>query len=117
MTADVLQPIVNAATDLIGSTGLAGGFVLMLLESACGPIPSEAIMPIGRFTLLTAAGSIPWVLMLAIIGREVGSRWEDWRSYLHYLDYAALAAIIIGVAYLVIRRRRAGNGWEPTARP
>src|SRR4051794_99419 len=211
MTADVLQPIVNAATDLISSTGLAGVFVLMVLESACVPIPSEAIMlfagfsvsqgdlslagvviagvlgnvvgsliawgvgylgrvellernrfvhisrsqlersdrwferygsatvffarmvpivrtfislpagvarmPIGRFTALTALGSIPWVLMLAIVGREVGARWEDWRSYLHYLDYAALAAIILGVAYLMIRRRRAGNAWGSTPRP
>jgi membrane protein DedA with SNARE-associated domain len=205
-TADVLAPIVNAATDFIGSAGLAGVFVLMVLESACIPIPSEAIMlfagfsvsqgklslagvviagvlgnvvgsliawaagyygrvellernrlihvsqaqleradrwferygsatvfftrmipivrtfislpagvarmPIGRFTLLTAAGSLPWVLMLALVGQAVGDNWHEWKDYLHYVDYAVLAAIILGVIYLIIRRRR--GAWEPT---
>ena len=35
-----------------------------------------ARMPFWRFTLLTLAGCIPWVLMLGIVGREVGDRWE-----------------------------------------
>ena len=33
-----------------------------------------ARMPLGRFIVFTVAGCIPWVLMLAIIGREVGDR-------------------------------------------
>ena len=53
----------------------------------------SARMPLGRFVLFTTAGCIPWVLMLAIIGREVGSRWEDWRGYLHYVDYVVIAAV------------------------
>jgi hypothetical protein len=48
------------------------------------------------------------VLLLAIIGREAGDRWEDWRDHLHYVDYAVLAAIVIAIVYLVIRRRRGG---------
>jgi membrane protein DedA with SNARE-associated domain len=71
-------------------------------------------MPLGRFVLFTAAGCIPWVLMLAIIGREVGARWEDWRGYLHYLDYLVIAAVILGVVYLIVRRRRAAAQAEPT---
>ena len=55
-----------------------------------------ARMPLGRFIVFTVAGCIPWVLMLAIIGREVGDRWEQWRDHLHYLDYAVVAAIVIG---------------------
>ena len=39
-----LDPIVNAGTDFIGTTGLPAVFILMLLESACLPVPSEAIM-------------------------------------------------------------------------
>jgi membrane protein DedA with SNARE-associated domain len=200
MTDFIVDPLVNAATDVIDTLGLAGVFGLMLLESACIPVPSEAIMlfagfnvhegdmtlfgivaagvlgnvvgswvayaagyygrielldrnrlihvnrkhlewadrwfqrhgdatvfftrmlpiirtfislpagvarmPFWRFTLFTLAGCVPWVLMLGVIGREVGERWEEWRDYLHYLDYVVLVAIAIGIAYLLIRRRR-----------
>ena len=49
-----------------------------------------ARMPFWRFTVLTLIGCIPWVLMLALIGREVGDNWEEWRDKLHYLDYAVI---------------------------
>jgi membrane protein DedA with SNARE-associated domain len=198
-----LDPIVNAGTDFISATGLPAVFVLMALESACLPVPSEAIMlfagssvaagdlslfgvvaagvlgnlvgswaayavgyyarldlleknrlihlpprylkwaddwferygdatvfftrmlpiirtfislpagvarmPFWRFTALTLLGCIPWVLMLALIGRSVGENWEEWREHLHYLDYAVLAAIVGLVVYLLIRRRRRGD--------
>jgi membrane protein DedA with SNARE-associated domain len=201
----VLDPIVDAATDFIDAVGLLGVFLLMLLESACIPVPSEAIMlfagfnvsqgdlslvgiivagvlgnlagswiayaagyygrielldknrfihvnakhlkwaddwfrrhgdatvfftrmlpiirtfislpagvaemPFWRFTAFTLAGCVPWVTALALIGRAVGDNWEDWRDNLHYLDYAVVLAIIAGVVYLLIRRRRSG----PTA--
>src|SRR3954451_14820621 len=207
MFGDILDPLVRAATDVIDSTGLAGVFGLMTLESACIPIPSEAIMlfagfnvsegnltlfgvvaagvlgnltgsliayaagyygrlelldrnrfihisrrhlewadrwferhgsatvfftrmlpiirtfislpagvarmPLGRFAVFTVAGSIPWVLMLAIIGREVGDRWDQWRGHLHYVDYAIVAAIVAAIVYLIVRGRRGGTEWEP----
>ena len=208
ITADILDPIVRVATDFIDSAGLVGVFVLMTLESACIPIPSEAIMlfagfnvsqgtltlvgvvaagvagnvvgsliayaagywgrvellernrlihispaqlaradawferygsvtvfftrmlpiirtfislpagvarmPVGRFTALTAAGSLPWVLMLALVGREVGDNWESWRKHLHYADYAIVAIVVVGVGYLLLRRRRGTDTWERT---
>src|SRR4051794_3214859 len=65
-----------------------------------------ARMPFWRFTLLTLAGCIPWVLLLAFIGKEAGDNWESWKDSLHYVDYAVVAMIVIGVAWLVIRGRR-----------
>jgi membrane protein DedA with SNARE-associated domain len=203
ITADILSPIVNAATDFISAAGLTGVFVLMTLESACLPVPSEAIMlfagfsvskgdltlfgivaagvlgnlvgswiayaagyygrvelleknrfihishghletadrwfkrhgsatvfftrmlpiirtfislpagiarmPFWRFTAFTLLGCIPWVLMLALIGREVGDRWEEWRNNLHYLDYTVVAAVVAMVAYYLVQRRRSGR--------
>jgi membrane protein DedA with SNARE-associated domain len=197
----ILNPIVNAATEFIGSTGLPAVLLLMAVESACIPVPSEAIMlfagfsvsageltmigiivagvlgnlvgswiaygvgyygrldllernrflhvnprhlkwaddwferygsatvffsrmlpivrtfislpagvakmPFWRFTLLTAAGCVPWVTALAFLGRSVGDNWEEWREHLHYLDYVVLLAVVLGVTYLLIRRRRA----------
>src|SRR3954452_6507424 len=74
----------------------------------------SARMPLGRFVAFTTAGCIPWVLLLAIIGREVGSRWEDWRGYLHYVDYVVIAAVVLGLLYLIVRRRRTAAQAEST---
>jgi membrane protein DedA with SNARE-associated domain len=196
----VIEPIVELATEFIGSAGVVAVFLLMILESACIPVPSEAIMlfagfsvssgeltlfgivaagvlgnlvgswiayavgyygrldlleknklihispkhlawadswfqrygaptvffsrmlpivrtfislPAGvakmsfwRFSLYTLAGSIPWVLALALIGEKVGDNWEDWRHKLGYLDYAVLAAIVLAATYLLLKQRR-----------
>jgi membrane protein DedA with SNARE-associated domain len=73
-----------------------------------------ARMPFWRFTLLTLAGCIPWVLALALIGKSVGDNWTDWQGKLHYFDYFVAALIVIGLIYLLIRwRRGSGGGGEP----
>src|SRR5688500_11243833 len=199
--ASITDPIVEVAVDVVDALGLPGIFVLMLLESACIPVPSEATMlfagfnvsegeyslvavtlvgsfanlvgswlayaigwygridilqkhgrklhikpshlawadrwferhgdatvvftrmlpiirtfislpagvarmPFWRFTVLTFAGCVPWVFMLAFIGQQVGERWESWKDSLHYFDYAVAATIVIGVAVLIVRNRR-----------
>jgi membrane protein DedA with SNARE-associated domain len=63
-------------------------------------------MPFLRFTVLTTLGCIPWVFMIAFIGKEAGANWEDWKEHLHYIDYAVIAAIILGAVWLFIRYRR-----------
>jgi membrane protein DedA with SNARE-associated domain len=213
VTDKVVEPVIEVATEFIGSAGELGVFLLMVLESACIPIPSEAIMlfagfsvskgeltlvgivaagvlgnlvgswiayavgyygridlleknklihispkhlkwaddwfarygnatvffsrmlpiirtfislpagvakmPFWRFSAYTLLGSIPWVLMLAIVGEKVGENWEDWRHKLGYLDYLVLAAIVVGVVYLIVKRRRGGGPGEgePESRP
>ncbi|MEA2387686.1 MAG: hypothetical protein QOG41_459 [Thermoleophilaceae bacterium] len=74
-----------------------------------------ARMPFWRFSLLTLAGCVPWVLMLTLVGRAAGANWTDWKDNLHYVDYAVLALIVVGIAYLLIRRRRnrGGTATEP----
>ncbi len=67
-------------------------------------------MPFARFFTLATLGSIPWIVGLALIGREVGSSWQSWRHNLEYVDYVG-AAIVVGViAYLILRRIRGGGG-------
>jgi membrane protein DedA with SNARE-associated domain len=65
-----------------------------------------ARMPFWRFTLFTVLGCIPWIFMLTFIGKQVGDNWTQWKDSLHYVDYAVLAVIVLGVAYLLVRRRR-----------
>jgi membrane protein DedA with SNARE-associated domain len=68
-----------------------------------------ARMPFWRFTILTTLGCVPWILMLTLIGREVGDKWEDWKDSLHYVDYAVAAGLVLGALWLYIRWRR-GRG-------
>src|SRR5919205_3361512 len=62
-----------------------------------------ARMPFLKFTVLTTLGCIPWIFMLTFIGKQVGERWEKWKDSLHYVDYAVLALIVLGIAYLIVR--------------
>ncbi len=203
----VIDIVVQWATDVIGAWGLPGVFFLMLLESACIPVPSEAIMPFAgfavnegdmsfwgavaagvvgnvvgswiaywvglyggrpfvdrwgkyvllrhhhldvaerwfakwgpatvffsrmipivrtfislpagaarmpfwRFTLYTVLGCIPWVIMLTWVGVKLGDNWEEIRSWLHYADYAVVAALVALVVWFVVKRRRRGPQTE-----
>ena len=60
-----------------------------------------ARMPFWKFTLLSIAGIIPWVLAFGLVGEAVGDRWDEWQKNLHYADYVILAAIAGGIVYLL----------------
>ena len=68
-----------------------------------------ARMPFLRFTLLTLAGCIPWVLGLALAGEAVGHDWTNLRKDFEYVDYAVVVLLVAAVAYLLFRRKR-GRG-------
>jgi membrane protein DedA with SNARE-associated domain len=72
-----------------------------------------AKVPFWRFTLLTLAGVVPWVLGLALAGEAVGGEWTSVRKSFDYVDYAVVALVVIGIAYAVLRRRR-GRGRPAT---
>ena len=65
-----------------------------------------AKMPFWRFTAFTVAGCLPWVLLLAFIGKQVGANWTSWKDSLHYVDYAVVALVVLGIVLLVVRNRR-----------
>jgi membrane protein DedA with SNARE-associated domain len=64
--------------------------------------------PFRRYTALTLIGSAIWCFGLGGVGWALGRRWEDFHHAFHYVDYAILATIVAGAAYLawkVVRRR------------
>jgi membrane protein DedA with SNARE-associated domain len=63
-------------------------------------------MNFAKFTIYTAAGCIPWVLLLGWIGVKVGENWEEWRDKLHYFDYPVLAAVLALAVWAFIKWRR-----------
>jgi membrane protein DedA with SNARE-associated domain len=192
--ASITDPIVEFATNVVGDLGVPGIFLLMVPESACIPIPSEATMlfagfnvsegkyslfaavaagslanligswiaygigyygrlellerhkvfhvkpgqieraerwfekygdwavffsrmlpvvrtfislpagvarmPFWRFSVFTLAGCVPWVLMLTLVGKSARDNWDVWKDRLHYVDYAVVAIILVGAAWL-----------------
>src|SRR5947209_5652104 len=58
-----------------------------------------ARMPFWRFTAFTLLGCIPWVFMLAFVGKQVGDNWHSWRHGLEYVDYVIVAAAVLAVVY------------------
>jgi membrane protein DedA with SNARE-associated domain len=73
----IIDPIVTFCTNLIGQWGLPAVFVLMLLESACIPIPSEAIMPFAGFAVSQGHMSLLGIVVAGVAGNLCGS----WISY------------------------------------
>ena len=72
-----LNPIVNAGTDFISSTGLPAVFILMTLESACLPIPSEAIMLFAGSSVAAGELTLFGVVAAGVLGNLAGS----WIAY------------------------------------
>ncbi|HEV3055859.1 MAG TPA: hypothetical protein VGX45_14450, partial [Solirubrobacteraceae bacterium] len=72
-------------------------------------------MPYIRFVVLAAFGSLFWVSGLAVLGREVGSNWTNWRHHLEYVDYVGAAVVVAAIVYLIVRWRRARSEPEPAA--
>src|SRR5919197_1799941 len=75
--ADILDPIINAATDFIDSVGTLGVFILMTLESACIPIPSEATMLFAGFNVSEGDMTLFAIVVAGVTGNLVGS----WIAY------------------------------------
>jgi membrane protein DedA with SNARE-associated domain len=57
--------------------------------------------PLRRYTLLTLLGSAIWCFALAGVGWALGSQWEDFHHKFHYVDYAIVALLAAGAAWLV----------------
>lgn len=73
----LINDVVQWCTHLIGSWGLPAVFVLMLLESACIPIPSEATMPFAGFAVSQGHLSLLGIVAAGVAGNLVGS----WIAY------------------------------------
>ena len=58
---------------LIQSAGYGGVFLLMTLESALLPIPSEVTMPFAGYLAQTGALSLPIVVLVGALGNLTGS--------------------------------------------
>src|SRR5947208_14983236 len=79
--ASITDRLVEVATNVVGDLGLAGVFVLMLLESACIPIPSEATMMFAGFNISSAHHPHPYTLIAVVAVGSVANLVGSWAAY------------------------------------
>jgi membrane protein DedA with SNARE-associated domain len=75
--ASITDPLVQFAVDVVDKLGLPGIFALMVAESACIPIPSEATMLFAGFNVAEGHWSLFLVVCVGVLANVVGS----WIAY------------------------------------
>jgi membrane protein DedA with SNARE-associated domain len=70
---EILRPVVEGITQFISILGYPGIFILMTLESALVPIPSEIIMPFSGFLSTTGRLEPIGVIIAGSLGNLIGS--------------------------------------------
>jgi membrane protein DedA with SNARE-associated domain len=75
------QAILNFIQHVYQTLGWPGVVLLMAVESACIPLPSEIIMPLAGWMLIEKTGLSPWFLVLAAVCGGLGNVIGSWISY------------------------------------
>lgn len=67
-----------------------------------------ARMPLGTFSLLTAAGAFVWSFVLTWVGFALGEHWGTVEIYFRKFDYVIVAVLLAGAGWWVWHRARNG---------
>jgi membrane protein DedA with SNARE-associated domain len=95
--------------DRWGNFGVLVGRVTPVVRSFVS-IPAGVFqMPLGPYSLYTLVGSAVWAFAIAGAGYGLGSSYESFNHGFRYAEYAVVAGVLLGAAYLVYR-------WSNTAR-
>lgn len=69
----MIEHLIDGVIFVLDKLGYFGTFMGMALESACIPIPSEAILPFGGYLAYTGRLNLFWMIMMGTLGGTVGS--------------------------------------------
>jgi membrane protein DedA with SNARE-associated domain len=73
MTEKILTQLFVLISSLIAATGYGGIVLLMAIESACIPLPSELIMPFAGYLVFTGKMKLVWAATAGALGCNLGS--------------------------------------------
>jgi len=73
MIAKIIEVLSTFIIHVISAGGYAGIVLLMAIESACIPLPSEVIMPFSGYLVYTGRFSLFWVATAGALGCNLGS--------------------------------------------
>ena len=89
MIDQIISAVASWIVDVISTTGYFGVVILMAIESACIPLPSEVIMPFAGYLASTGRFSLLGVALAGAIGSNVGSTaayWVGWWGGRRFID-------------------------------
>lgn len=78
MLNDLVAALAGVIVAVIGATGYAGVLLLMAIESACIPLPSEVIMPFAGYLVSTGQLNLVGVATAGALGCNLGSVVAYW---------------------------------------
>jgi membrane protein DedA with SNARE-associated domain len=78
MVAKIIQLVTAFVVATISTLGYAGVVLLMAIESACIPLPSEIIMPFSGYLVYTGRFNLWWVGVAGALGCVLGSMVAYW---------------------------------------
>lgn len=100
MTEKILAFLVPWITGIISQIGYPGVALLMAIESACIPLPSEIIMPFAGYLVYTGRFNLLWVATAGAIGCNLGSAVAYWIG-----AYGGRPLVERYGAYILLNRR------------
>jgi len=62
--------------------------------------------PLRRYTALTLLGSAIWAFGFAPVGYALGANRQTFHHSFRYVEYAIALTLVLGAAWLVVRKRR-----------
>ncbi len=127
-----MESLTHQLQTFIADHGLEAVFILMVLESACIPVPSEVTMIYAGYLVSQGSMSFAAAVIVGTVANLIGSliawaagaygvdawlmrtehnrhrvaRAHDWHERYGTPDYVVVAAAIAVVAWLVLRQRR-----------
>ena len=73
MISKIIAVLAGFIIAVISTLGYTGVVLLMAIESACIPLPSEVIMPFSGYLVYTGRFNLWWVATMGALGCNVGS--------------------------------------------
>ena len=93
------------------------GRMIPVVRSLVSFAAGIARMPIGRFTLFSFLGSLPFTALLVFAGLQLGANWEEVGAILKRFEYAIVAVLIVialgWIWFRIIKPRRAAGAAPP----
>lgn len=95
--------------DRWGNRGVLIGRITPVVRSFVS-IPAGVFeMPLAAYTVLTLVGSAVWAFAIAGVGYALGSSYDSFDHGFRYVEYAVVAGVVLGAAFLVYRWRAKGK--------